>query len=572
MKKSINKTSSVKNNPQWIEKIYSDNSGEDFLGLRLVQGNITDYLLPGIITITPRARYYAFYSWLLHEYQSQHPAGMSLAKFVKRREQVFALANLFFDLESGYGEGTSGMIGSRKLTQVVSEIGEKKQIPLTNDDYIGATNGGYGQYIGVMRSLEIIREPEDEGADLELLPKSKALAQAFEKAITGTVYYKKRHEFDTAKIIHRDVLTEYGAACYLSGLVDAPDNQTTLQTLFGLDAKHMLPDQQLSLPRLGNMAPSLGLMLDMLSQAKTQFNDNDFRRCALYGACRDFKNYNPRPKLKPVLAHWQMFQLREYYVYCLYEVWRYFLDALKTKGPLTFEQFLKHLDGSDISRIKSTLKMKNAGTLSQINLRRLVTTVLEQSGCTDKDFDAACIAYSTTSQTPLKEEVLADIIYDEETSHEECMLLAVLVLISIYLRLRGIFLTDKVGAWNWAEEGGTRRRSMSLFMQHMDELVQNESSLFDFMGWIFRDYIVAQHTITALEKWRQRDVNTFHFSDNNGVYEFLRMDGNGFTASRFPQSYSMLRDLGLIKFDDENIPRLSKRGKETLNVVLEMLK
>lgn len=112
---------------------------------------------------------------------------------------------------------------------------------------------------------------------------------------------------------------------------------------------------------------------------------------------------------------------------------------------------------------------------------------------------------------------------------------------------------------------------MSLFMQRMDDLVQNESSLFDFMSWIFRDYIVIQHTITALEKWRQREVNTFHFSDNNGVYEFLRMDGNGFTASRFPQAYSMLRDLGLIKFDDENIPRLSKRGKETLNKVLGML-
>ena len=113
---------------------------------------------------------------------------------------------------------------------------------------------------------------------------------------------------------------------------------------------------------------------------------------------------------------------------------------------------------------------------------------------------------------------------------------------------------------------------MSLFMQRMDDLVQNESSLFDFMGWIFRDYIVAQHTITALEKWRQRDVNTFHFSDNNGVYEFLRMDGNGFTASRFFQAYSMIRDLGLVKFNDENVLRLSKRGKETLNAVLETLK
>lgn len=571
MKKNI-KNNAIWNEPHWIEKIYSDNSGEDFLGLRSVQGNITDYLLPGIITITPRARYYSFYSWVLHEYQARHPVGMSLAKFVKRREQVFALANLFFDVESGYGDHTSGMIGSRKLTQVLYEIGEKKQIPLTNDDYIGATYGGYGQYIGVMRSLEIIREPEDETADLELLPKSKALAQAFEKTIAGTVYYKKRHEFDTAKIIHRDVLTEYGSVCYLSGLADAPDSQPTLQTLFGLDAKHVLPDPQLSLPRLGNMAPSLGLMLDMLGQTKTQFNDNDFRRCALYGACRDFQDYSPRLKLKPVLAHWQMFQLREYYVYCLYEVWRYFLDVLKTKGPLTFEQFLNHLDGTGTARIKSTLKMKKAGALSQINLHGLVTTVLEQSGCIDKDFDAACIAYSTTFQTPLKEEALADIIYDEETSHEDCMLLSFLVLLSIYLRLRGIFLTDNVGAWNWAKEGGTRRRSMSLFMQHMDDLVQNGSSLFDFMSWIFRDYIVIQHTITALEKWRQRDVNTFHFSDNNGVYEFLRMDGNGFTASRFLQANSMLRDLGLIKFDDENVTRLSKRGKETLNAVLETLK
>ena len=366
-------------------------------------------------------------------------------------------------------------------------------------------------------------------------------------------------------------LTEYGAACYLSRLADAPDSPPTLETLFGLDAKYMLPDPQSSLPRLGNMTLSLGLMLDMLGQTKTQFNDDDFRRCALYGACRDFQDYRPRPKLKPVLAHWQMFQLREYYVYCLYTVWLYFLDTLRSKGPLTFEQFLKHLDGTDTSRIKSTLKMKKAGVLSQISLCKLITTVLEQSGCTDKNFDAACIAYSTTFQTLLKEEALADIIYNEETSHEECMLLALLILISIYLRLRGILLTDKVGAWNWATEGGTRRRSMSLFMQRMDDLVQNESSLFDFMSWIFRDYIVIQHTITALEKWRQREVNTFHFSDNNGVYEFLRMDGNGFTASRFPQAYSMLRDLGLIKFGDENIPRLSKRGKETLNKVLGML-
>ena len=48
--------------PRWIAPIYQDLTGEDFLGLRAVHANITGYLLPGIITITPRAHYSSFVS------------------------------------------------------------------------------------------------------------------------------------------------------------------------------------------------------------------------------------------------------------------------------------------------------------------------------------------------------------------------------------------------------------------------------------------------------------------------------------------------------------------------------
>ncbi len=76
----------------WIEKIYKEEEGQDYLGLRLVQGHIVGHLLSGIITTTKRARYYAFYSWLLVEYANRHhPDGWSFNHFI-RREQIFGLA------------------------------------------------------------------------------------------------------------------------------------------------------------------------------------------------------------------------------------------------------------------------------------------------------------------------------------------------------------------------------------------------------------------------------------------------------------------------------------------------
>ena len=87
-------------NPLWITPIYQDDTGQDFLGLRAVSARITDFLLPGIITITDRARYYSFFSWLLTDYMYEHPKGWSLGKFIKRREQIYALANIAYSADA----------------------------------------------------------------------------------------------------------------------------------------------------------------------------------------------------------------------------------------------------------------------------------------------------------------------------------------------------------------------------------------------------------------------------------------------------------------------------------------
>jgi hypothetical protein len=552
--------------PKWIEKIYVEEEGEDFLGLRSVQANITEYLLPGIITTTDRARYYSFYSWLLHEYKENHPNSLTLAKFIKRRERIFALANLVFDREGGYGKGTASLFGTRKLNRVLDSVGGKKRIPLSTEDYIQATMGGYAQYSGIMRSLQIIKDSDEA---IELLPKAKLLAESFEKAIAGTKYYKQRFMFDETDTIDRDVLLEYGEKCYLSGLANSHERQVVLDVLFGFDAKIYLPKPESAIPTFGNMSLSLGLILDMIYQSKTPFDNQEFRRFIMYSSCSDFKEYRPAYTFVQVLSHWRMFQLREHYVHAIYEMWIFFLDVLKTQGPVSFQQFIKCVDDIDISTLRSPLKFRKNSKFSSIRVAALIQTIFQQSGIDTKQIDAGYIQFANQFSVIINEEEIERERNADEASQEQDLLSALLTLISIFLRLKGIFKLGETSSWFWAQEGGARRRSMELFMYQLDQYISEDKSLLEMLEWIFRDYVVAQHTITALEKWRQREVNTFHFSNDNGLYECRRMDHNTYTAARFVQAYSMIVDLGLVKFDSEDVPKLTKIGKDTLRRVME---
>jgi hypothetical protein len=127
--------------------------------------------------------------------------------------------------------------------------------------------------------------------------------------------------------------------------------------------------------------------------------------------------------------------------------------------------------------------------------------------------------------------------------------------------------------WYWAQVGGRRRRCLSLFARDIEKHVLSGDSVLDTWAWLHRDYIVAQHIISALEKWRQRrgGANTFHFSYDQGLFEWIRDDTKGFSASRFPQSYSMLADLGLFELEpkDETRVGLTELGQRILQCALE---
>ncbi len=342
--------------PMWTARIYGDTTGEDFLGLRAVGTNILSYLLPGVITTTTRARYYAFYSWLLVEYANNHPKGWSLGRFIHRREQIFALANIAHTYSLSNRTYVAGLIGQTKLGRHWWSYREANSVPLSVDNYVKAKGGGYDTFAGVMWGLSITGTVEGNGNTFAVLPKGQALAKSFAKAIKGTAYYEHRKKYDTATTIPRAVLEEYGEQCHLDYLADNPDRNPTLEALFAFNASHTLPPPGSNLSSVGNMRGTLGLILDIIVQSPAYFHEHEFRQAVAYGLCGDYAPYQPAEPLRPFLAHWQMFQLREYYVYALYALWVYFLRWLRLEGPQTFKAFQVHLNRTiDLSAVAATI-------------------------------------------------------------------------------------------------------------------------------------------------------------------------------------------------------------------------
>jgi hypothetical protein len=567
--------------PLWTEKIFKTDSGEDFLGIQSVQNNIVGYLLPGIITITTRARYYSFYSWLISEYGHGHPKGWSLNHFVKRREQAFVMANLIYHWSLGRTDRVGGLLGSNVLSKHAANFLDRDSIPYfkgkKGDDYLRASAGGYSTFAGVMNALEITHQPVDSPDELMLLPIGQKLAETFAQAIQDTDYFSKRSKYDESEQIPKKVLLEYGEQCYLNSLDHSPDGSSVLDTLFSLDSANPLPDpEQNSGPR-SNMRGTLGLILEIIKQADRPVGENEFRQAIMYGLCNDYPSYKPANEFKPFIAHWQIYQMREYYVYALYALWEYFLLWLRRSGPQSLENLWHHLDQEiDLNAVPNLIR---PGSIqlpnpSSVSLAEYLDLILTINGIAPGQLAERCAEYATYSQTPFSEEAIFQVLSKQRKDKVSLHIGAAwMLLVNIYLRLQGLKREDAWEGWYWARYGGARRRSPKLFLEHMASSLESGDSVLDVWIWLFRDYIVAQHTITALEKWSYRSppANTFHFNYVEGFFEWVHNDNPSYSASRFNRAYDMLFDLGLFEVDEMGVQTLTQRGEQTLDRVLKCL-
>ena len=125
--------------PRWIAASLKVDKGEDPLGLQTTtQDRLMPFLLPGILELSERARYFSFHAFLLDEYRvhRRRVDRAALSSFIKQREWELGLAVRRCPQHCG-----SSPVGARRLGSWVQGSG-----PFPRGESVQSLLGGYGPF------------------------------------------------------------------------------------------------------------------------------------------------------------------------------------------------------------------------------------------------------------------------------------------------------------------------------------------------------------------------------------------------------------------------------------------
>lgn len=215
--------------PQWIASTLHRTPGRDPLALQTItQDRIIPLLLPGILALSRRARYFSFYCFLLDEFARRRmsPTNAVLSKFILAKEYELALAIEMCPRNCG-----SSPIGRNRTGPAIAQNpssfgrGESVETPL----------GGYGLYYrSPLVELGLVARMGTPLGDIPtpidvLVPEELGIeaADAFRSAIKATQYFKKH--FAGISSIPRDILENYAESACLCRLDEHLEERKLIQ-------------------------------------------------------------------------------------------------------------------------------------------------------------------------------------------------------------------------------------------------------------------------------------------------------------------------------------------------------
>ncbi len=228
--------------PLWISASLEAKEGRDPLGLQTTtQDRLMPVLLPGILELTTRARYFSFHAFLLSEYRLKHlPSDeTSLAAFIRQREWEFGLAVQRCPRHCGLSP-----VGARRLGNLAQGAG-----PFPRGESVESRLGGYGLYyrtpmaeVGVVaRAGTMLGDTPIPIDVLHQTERAERLANGFRSAVEGTEYFQRKLML-TSESLPASVIDEYAEVACLCRLQEFPDEREAVQdALFGTDPPEEQP-------------------------------------------------------------------------------------------------------------------------------------------------------------------------------------------------------------------------------------------------------------------------------------------------------------------------------------------
>lgn len=523
--------------PFWIERSLNVKAGRDPLGLQTITlDRIMPILLPGILVLSRRARYFTLFPFLLKEYEGRKldPTNEGLSEFVKRREFEYAVAVQL--CPNGCGGIPAGAVGKDRAAPALNHlVGDA----VPRQESVKSFLGGYGLYYrSPLIDLGLVvpkgTPVGEQVTPLDILSRdqrAQALADAFADAIADTMY-RRQHMVGTDPVPIAALRELAERACFCR-LPEFPEEQRLLrQALFDTPAGQSEAVEG----EFDQRRRSFALFLRELNGAPDVRGSDSAFRAAVW---EDFSAAQGGDSpLDQTRAQWASLVAKEYLqeaISCVFApFWRLGLAKQDPEGLWPDE-----LDELIVGPLlgTGTIELSAAG-------------VPFDGEMLTRDFDRAAEAASAD----LSLEQLRAWAIGEETAIAGLTLMLVL----------NARLPDRETAPSqWARIGlqhSDRQPSLLGFAYLLEQHFADEPNLAETLRWMTRRFVIAAHEQIAYSKLPDF---TFRFRWEGGRLRFYPIGEGRFDLAdmRRASMSSLSGDVGLWR-DDDGAASLTSEGQQ----------
>lgn len=546
--------------PVWNKRIEESDRALDPLGMNRVNDRFLNDLLPGITTVTPRARYYSFYVWAINQVGK---VAQNLAEFKNKfydLERLYMLSCLGHEQFKGRDRSHTNINGSDKGRRKWTESDEI--IPL-NFRYFGNRLGGYGQYYqGAIARLGLTAISEDSVFE-QPTETGLEVANAFD-------YVAKRSGFKDLihkKSVTKEELKKCGSKICLCRLKNKDANDLkALQNVF-FDLKNSLGyavdsfrQQTLCLIMFcSNVAANHNFML----------SDQHFLDACYYGQMRENKtvfSVDLPEVFTEAVARWKIFRAHDYLAYSAEAILHQFLEFIAEEpSGGTFDDFIDRLAIPEALKVikKLTKATLNNADFSKTSIKDMLDSISKAQGLSaftdneielSKEFDKRVLL--TSNYCEYNSIKMMENYFDEKTPQLEATLASwIPLLLSIYIRFLWVAKT-KQKSWLWLTRHTNDARGLSpaTFTAHLEVLIKQDISLVTFMRWFVENYVVEQAKRVYEEKslsFQYKPRCWFHKEEDRYVKD--REYEPRHRNARFESAVNILEDLGMIRVEESTL-------------------
>jgi hypothetical protein len=515
--------------PVWTEPDYLRGEARDALGIETASTTILEGLLPGINTVTNRARYYSFFAWVLHEFiRADLPSHTQrdFFEWLRPREDLLILAHL------SHGH-QSGAVGTDRGSEVWGD-GEQDAYPLDWRSLASSSGGAYqANYSGALEEMAIIDRDGDPHHALQE-PVGLRLAEAYGKAVRNTEYMNRYWRADR---VPRSVVEDFAGAGCLCGASRLPEEREALvDAFFRFDAPSKGARRRLA---------SLGFFLDVIDQSRGMPLDLRSIRALLYFWSYGTDHpYVPEGNLVDPAQRWRYFQLRQYYAFSIECLWTLFLATIQGRY-LTPDDYLEWL----LSEMELTELGERYGVswptqdLRELTVRDFRDAVEEAVGVERFAPGPAALGGA------LNEHALYISLEGQPPNTDATLWCGTGMLMLGLLGRRCLDWRGDAG-WSTDADGEDDRLPIEAYLGHVGRAMEEGWTMSRWLSWLHERYLWLQHRRVALEKMMARGRNPALFVWEEGSFFGLAADRPKMNNPRIENAFRILGDLKLIRRED----------------------